>query len=37
MAICYLILIVYFKSIGGYEALKIDGEKASGGVEGPVA
>lgn len=36
MAICYLILIVYFKSIGGYAALRIDGEKASGGVEGPV-
>lgn len=37
MAVCYLILIGYFKSIGGYEALRIDGEKASGGVEGPVA
>lgn len=36
MAVCYLILIVYFKSIGGYAALRIDGEKASGGVEGPV-
>lgn len=36
MAVCYLLLIVYFKSIGGYAALRIDGEKASGGVEGPV-
>ena len=36
MAVCYLILIVYFKSIGGYKALRIDGEEASGGVEGPV-
>ncbi|MCR9291325.1 MAG: MFS transporter [bacterium] len=36
MAICYLILIIYFKSIGGYKALMIDGEEASGGVEGPV-
>jgi hypothetical protein len=36
MAICYLLLIVYFKSIGGYKALTIDGEEASGGVEGPV-
>lgn len=37
MAVCYLILIVYFKSIGGYKALMMEGEKASGGVEGPVA
>ncbi len=36
MAVCYLLLILYFKSIGGYEALRMDGEKLSGGVEGPV-
>ncbi len=36
MAICYLILILYFKSIGGYKAITISGEKASGGVEGPM-
>lgn len=36
MAVCYLILIIYFKSIGGYKALRIEGEQASGGVEGPV-
>jgi hypothetical protein len=36
MAVCYLILIVYFKSIGGYKALKITGEQAAGGVQGPM-
>jgi MFS family permease len=36
MAICYLILIGYFKSIGGYKALTIEGEQATGGIEGPV-
>ncbi len=36
MAVCYLILIGYFKSIGGYSALSISGEKASGGIEAPV-
>lgn len=29
MAICYLILILYFKSIGGYKALTIDMEESS--------
>ncbi len=36
MAVCYLILIVYFRSIGGYKALVITGEQAAGGVEGPM-
>lgn len=27
MAICYLLLIVYFKSIGGYKAIHIDGKE----------
>ena len=29
MAVCYLILIVYFKSIGGYKALKVDVEETT--------
>ncbi len=37
MAGLYLLLILYFKSTGGYKALEISGEKASGGVKGPVA
>jgi MFS family permease len=36
MAICYLILILYFKSKGGYKAMEIDEEKLSGGVKAPV-
>ena len=36
MAVCYLLLIVYFRSIGGYKALRIDGEELTGGIEGPV-
>ena len=38
MFLCYLGLIVYFRSKGGYaiEHLEMSGEKASGGVEGPV-
>lgn len=36
MALCYLILIGYFKSIGGYKALTIEGEVAAGGIEAPV-
>ena len=27
MAICYLLLIIYFKSIGGYKAIHIDGKE----------
>lgn len=36
MAVLYLILILYFKAKGGYKALHVDGEKMTGGVEGPV-
>jgi hypothetical protein len=36
MAVAYLGLLLYFRSIGGYKALVISGEQASGGVEGPV-
>ena len=36
MAVFYLGLILYFKSTGGYKALEVSGEKASGGVEGPL-
>jgi MFS family permease len=36
MFVGYLILIVYFVSRGGYRVQQISGEKASGGVEGPV-
>jgi hypothetical protein len=36
MAVCYLILIVYFNSTGGYKPVHIDGEKLTGGVEGPM-
>lgn len=42
MFICYMILIFYFKSKGGYHAQELVGhgakdEKYTGGVEGPVA
>lgn len=37
MVLIYLGLLIYFKSIGGYKALEITGEQASGGVKGPVA
>lgn len=37
MAVIYLGLLLYFKSIGGYKALQISGEQASGGVKGPIA
>ena len=38
MFVCYLGLIFYFISKGGYRVQHLDmsGEKASGGVEGPV-
>ena len=40
MALCYLILIVYFRAIGGYKAEVLTGhaaddEKFTGGTEGP--
>ena len=37
MAVFFLGLLIYFKAIGGYKALEITGEQASGGVKGPVA
>ncbi len=37
MAGIYLLLFIYFKSIGGYRPVKISPETASGGVAGPVA
>jgi MFS family permease len=38
MFLCYLSLIAYFKSKGGYavEHLQMSGEKASGGIQAPV-
>lgn len=35
MALIYLLLLLYFKAIGGYRALKITPEQASGGVAAP--
>jgi MFS family permease len=37
MALLYLGMLIYFRSIGGYKAIQITGEQASGGVKGPVA
>ena len=37
MAVIYLGLFIYFKTIGGYRPLQITPEQASGGVPGPVA
>jgi MFS family permease len=36
MAVCYLILVLYFVSKGGYKQIHLTGEEASGGVPGPV-
>ncbi len=37
MAVCYLILIIYFRTIGGYKAIHIDDpEKLEGGIQGPM-
>jgi MFS family permease len=36
MAVIYLLLFIYFKSIGGYRPVKISPETAAGGVPGPV-
>jgi len=36
MALGYLALIIYFRASGGYKAVRIEGEKVSGGVEAPV-
>lgn len=35
MAVLYLGMLLYFRSIGGYKALQISGEQASGGTKGP--
>ena len=37
MAVGYLLLILLFRSKGGYKQVHLTGEQASGGVEGPVA
>lgn len=36
MAVLYLLIILGFRSKGGYKPVVISGEQASGGVEGPV-
>lgn len=36
MALCYLVLLVYFAAIGGYKPAEIDMEKITGGIEGPM-
>jgi hypothetical protein len=36
MAVIYLLILLYFKMIGGYKPVHIDLERAAGGVEGPV-
>jgi MFS family permease len=36
MAVIYLLILLYFKSIGGYKAASIDMEKITGGVDGPM-
>ena len=36
MAGIYLLLMLYFKGVGGYKPVSIDTEKITGGVEGPM-
>ena len=36
MAVIYLLLFLYFKSIGGYKPTSIDMEKITGGINGPM-
>lgn len=36
MFLCYIGLIIYFRSQGGYKAVELTGEQATGGVEAPV-
>ena len=36
MAVIYLLLLGYFKAIGGYKPETIDGERLTGGIEGPM-
>ncbi|WP_035611649.1 MFS transporter [Haloferula sp. BvORR071] len=35
MAVIYVLLLLYFKTIGGYKPLKITPEQAAGGLNGP--
>jgi len=36
MAVIYLLLLLYFKAIGGYKPVSIDMERVTGGIEGPM-
>jgi hypothetical protein len=36
MAVIYLLILLYFKSIGGYKPESIDMEKITGGINGPM-
>jgi hypothetical protein len=36
MAVIYLMLLIYFKAIGGYKPVSIDPERLTGGVKAPV-
>jgi hypothetical protein len=36
MAVIYLLILLYFKMIGGYKPVRIDPETLTGGVEGPM-
>jgi MFS family permease len=36
MALIYLLLLLYFKSIGGYKPVAIETERVTGGVQGPM-
>jgi len=36
MAVIYLLLLLYFKTIGGYKPVNIETEKVTGGVPGPM-
>ncbi len=36
MAVIYLLLLLYFKAIGGYKPVNIDTERITGGIDGPM-
>ena len=36
MALIYLLLMLYFKTIGGYKPIEVETERISGGVDGPM-
>ena len=36
MACIYLLILLYFKAIGGYKPVTIDMEKITGGIAGPM-